>query len=144
MLTTKHIAIVKSTIPLLENGGTAITEHFYNRMFTHNPELQDIFNMSNQKTGRQKTALFEAILAYAQNIDNLTVLKHAVERITQKHTSFNIQPEHYDVVGLHLIETLRELLPEQFTAQVESAWSAAYGVLALRDPHEFNLNYQFV
>ncbi|WP_448248939.1 NO-inducible flavohemoprotein [Thalassotalea agariperforans] len=130
MLTTSHIATVKSTIPLLEAGGTAITEHFYNRLFTHNPELKHIFNMSNQKTGRQKTALFEAILAYAKNIDNLVVLKHAVERIAHKHTSFQIKPEHYDVVGLHLIETLRELLPQQFTAQVESAWTAAYGVLA--------------
>ncbi|WP_426358051.1 NO-inducible flavohemoprotein [Pseudocolwellia sp. HL-MZ19] len=130
MLTTEHINVVKSTIPLLESGGTAITEHFYKRLFSHNPELKDIFNMSNQETGRQKTALFEAILAYARNIDNLAVLKHAVERITQKHTSFHIQPEHYQVVGLHLIETLRELLPEQFTKQVEDAWTAAYGVLA--------------
>lgn len=130
MLTTEHIAIVKSTIPLLEAGGTAITEHFYQRLFTHNAELKDIFNMSNQETGRQKTALFEAILAYAKHIDNVAVLKHAVERIAQKHTSFHIQPAHYDVVGLHLIETLRELLPEQFTAEVESAWTAAYGVLA--------------
>jgi len=130
MLTTEHIAIVKSTIPLLEAGGTKITEHFYHRLFKHNPELKDIFNMSNQKTGRQNSALFDAILAYAKNIDNLTVLKMAVERITQKHTSLHIQPEHYQIVGLHLIETLRELLPEQFTEQVESAWTAAYGVLA--------------
>lgn len=130
MLTTEHINVVKSTIPLLENGGSAITEHFYQRLFKHNPELKDIFNMTNQQSGRQKTALFEAILAYAKNIDNLAVLKQAVERITQKHTSFHIQPEHYQVVGLHLIETLRELLPEQFTKQVEDAWGAAYGVLA--------------
>jgi nitric oxide dioxygenase len=130
MLTTKHITIVKSTVPLLEAGGTAITEHFYQRMFAHNPELKNIFNMSNQASGRQKTALFEAILAYAKNIDNLAVLKHAVERIAQKHTCFHIKPAHYQIVGLHLIETLRELLPEQFTADVESAWTAAYGVLA--------------
>ncbi|QBY05349.1 NO-inducible flavohemoprotein [Thalassotalea sp. HSM 43] len=130
MLTTQDIRIVKSTVPLLEAGGTAITDHFYQRMFNHNPELQDIFNMSNQHTGRQKLALFEAIAAYAKNIDNIAVLKHAVERIANKHTSFHIQPKDYDIVGHHLIETLRELLPEQFTEEVESAWTKAYGVLA--------------
>ena len=130
MLTTHHIAIVKSTIPLLEAGGSDITEHFYQRLFLHNPELKNIFNMSNQASGRQKTALFEAILAYAKNIDNISVLKHAVERIAQKHTSFHIQPAHYQVVGFHLIETLRELLPQQFTKEVEKAWTVAYGVLA--------------
>ena len=130
MLTDKHIDIIKSTIPLLENAGPALTSHFYQRLFSHNPELQDIFNMSNQKTGRQQVALFEAIAAYAKNIENLSALTSAVERIAQKHTSFNIQPDHYAIVGHHLIETLRELATAAFTPEVESAWTSAYQFLA--------------
>tara|TARA_R110000803_G_scaffold101673_6_gene169656 strand:- start:5441 stop:6622 length:1182 start_codon:yes stop_codon:yes gene_type:complete len=130
MLTDKHIAIIKTTIPLLENAGSAMTTHFYQRLFVHNPELQDIFNMSNQHTGRQQVALFEAIAAYAKNIENLSALTTAVERIAQKHTSFNIQAEHYAIVGQHLIETLRELAPEAFTPNVEEAWTSAYQFLA--------------
>jgi len=130
MLTDKHIEIIKSTIPLLENAGSALTEHFYQRLFSHNPELQDIFNMSNQQTGRQQVALFEAIAAYAKNIENLSALTSAVERIAQKHTSFNIQAEHYAIVGHHLIETLRELATEAFTPDVEDAWTNAYQFLA--------------
>ncbi|MGB2741009.1 MAG: NO-inducible flavohemoprotein [Cognaticolwellia sp.] len=130
MLTDKHIDIVKSTIPLLENAGPALTTYFYQRLFSHNPELKDIFNMSNQDTGRQQVALFEAIAAYAKNIENLSALTTAVERIAQKHTSFNIQAAHYAVVGHHLIETLRELAPDAFTADVEEAWTNAYQFLA--------------
>lgn len=130
MLTKTDIEIVKSTAPLLEQGGSLITTHFYERMFKHNPEVKDIFNMSNQHTGRQRVALFEAILAYAQNLDNLAELKQTVERIANKHASFYIQPAHYDIVGHHLIETFRELLPEQFTTDVENAWLKAYQVLA--------------
>lgn len=130
MLSKKDIELVKSTVPLLEQGGTAITEHFYTRMFANNPELKHIFNMSNQHTNKQRIALFEAILAYAKNIENISVLQAAVERIAQKHTSFNIQPQHYDIVGLHLIETMRELLGNQFSADIEQAWKTAYSVLA--------------
>jgi len=130
MLTEQHIQIVKSTIPILENAGPALTEHFYRRLFLHNPELQDIFNMSNQHSGRQQVALFEAIAAYAKNIENVAVLQTAVERIAQKHTSINIQPEHYSVVGHHLIETLRELTGDIFTADIEQAWTTAYQFLA--------------
>lgn len=130
MLTQEHINIVKSTIPLLESAGPALTQHFYQRMFSHNPELKHIFNMTHQKTGRQSVALFEAIAAYAKHIDNLAALTTAVERIAHKHTSFNIQPEHYQIVGHHLLETLRELAPEAFTQQVEEAWTAAYFFLA--------------
>ncbi|WOH38646.1 NO-inducible flavohemoprotein [Thalassotalea fonticola] len=130
MLTDAHITIIKSTIPLLENAGPELTSYFYKRMFSQNPELQDIFNMSNQHTGRQQVALFEAIAAYAKNIENLLVLTTAVERIANKHTSFNIQADHYAIVGHHLIETLRELAPEAFTSEVEEAWGSAYQFLA--------------
>ena len=43
MLTEQHIQIIKSTIPLLENAGPALTKHFYARMFSHEPELQKYF-----------------------------------------------------------------------------------------------------
>ncbi|MCP4991282.1 MAG: NO-inducible flavohemoprotein [Colwellia sp.] len=130
MLTDKHIDIIKTTIPLLEDAGPALTGHFYQRMFSHNPELQDIFNMANQHSGRQQVALFEAIAAYAKNIENLELLKTAVERIAQKHTSFNIKANHYAIVGHHLIETLRELASDAFTVDVEEAWTKAYQFLA--------------
>ncbi len=130
MLTDKHISIIKSTIPLLENAGPTLTGHFYQRMFRLNPELKNIFNMANQHSGRQQFALFEAIAAYAKNIENLVALTTAVERIAQKHTSFNIKPDHYAIVGHHLIETLRELASEAFTVDVEEAWTAAYQFLA--------------
>ncbi|WP_445945389.1 NO-inducible flavohemoprotein [Shewanella sp.] len=130
MLTESHITIIKSTIPLLEQAGPELTKYFYQRMFNQHPELQHIFNMSHQHSGRQQVALFEALAAYAKNIDNLAALTTAVERIANKHTTFNIQADHYAIVGTHLIETLRELAPEAFTADVEAAWAAAYQFLA--------------
>ena len=41
-----------------------------------------------------------------------------------------MQSHHYDIVGHHLIETLRELAPDAFTPEVEAAWTEAYGFLA--------------
>ncbi|MBU9809640.1 NO-inducible flavohemoprotein [Rahnella sp. C60] len=128
MLDSATIATVKSTIPLLAATGPKLTAHFYDRMFTHNPELKDIFNMSNQRNGDQRQALFDAICAYAANIENLAALLPAVERIAQKHTSFTIQPEQYNIVGTHLLATLDEMFsPGQ---EVLDAWGKAYGVLA--------------
>lgn len=52
----------------------------------------------------------------------------AVEKIAQKHTSFQIQPEQYNIVGGHLLATLDEMFsPWQ---EVLDAWGKAYGVLA--------------
>jgi len=130
MLTAEQISLVKSTLPLLSEAGRDVTDYFYNRMFNQHPELKNIFNMSNQRSGRQPLALFNALTAYATHIDNLPVLQQAVERIAQKHASMDIQPEQYDIVGHHLIETLKELAPNEFTPDVEDAWRAAYQQLA--------------
>jgi len=130
LLSAHTINLVKSTIPLLENAGTAVTEHFYRRMFEHNPELLDIFNMSNQASGRQQFALFNAVAAYAKNIEQPQVLLEAVERIAHKHASMLIQPEHYPIVGGHLLATLKELAPDAFSAEIEQAWAEAYEFLA--------------
>lgn len=128
MLDAQTIATVKSTLPLLAATGPKLTAHFYDRMFTHNPELKEIFNMSNQRNGDQREALFNAIAAYASNIENLAALLPAVEKIAQKHTSFQIKPEQYDIVGSHLLATLDEMFsPGQ---EVLDAWGKAYGVLA--------------
>lgn len=128
MLDAQTIATVKASIPALLATGPHLTAHFYDRMFAHNPELKEIFNMSNQRNGNQREALFNAICAYASNIENLAVLLPAVEKIAQKHTSFAVKPEQYQIVGAHLLATLDELLsPGQ---EVLDAWGKAYGVLA--------------
>ncbi len=95
--------------PLLVETGPKLTAHFYDRMFAHNPELKEIFNMSNQRNGDQREALFNAIAAYASNIENLPALLPAVEKIAQKHTSFQIKPEQYNIVGSHLLATTDEM-----------------------------------
>ncbi len=130
MLDEKNIQIVKSTAPILEENGEALTRHFYKRMFSHNPEVAPFFNPTHQQTGSQQKALAAALCAYAANIDNLEVLGNAVELITQKHVSLLIKPEHYPIVGTNLIASIKELLGDAATDEVIEAWEQAYAFLA--------------
>lgn len=130
MLSEKTISIVKSTAPILEEHGEALTRHFYKRMFSKNPEVAPFFNRTNQHAGTQQKALAAAICAYAANIDNLEVLGGAVELIAQKHASLQIQAEQYPIVGENLLASIRELLGEAATDEIINAWAEAYGFLA--------------
>lgn len=130
MLSEQTITIVKSTAPVLEEHGEALTKHFYKRMFDHNPEVAPLFNPANQFAGSQQRALAAAICAYAANIDNLEVLGGAVELIAQKHASLRIKPEHYPIVGENLLASIREVLGEAATDDIINAWAEAYGFLA--------------
>ncbi|BDH44912.1 flavohemoprotein [Salmonella enterica subsp. enterica serovar Choleraesuis] len=122
------IAIIKSTAPVIADLGPELTARFYNKMLSGHPELKDVFNASNQRNGAQSTALFNAVLAYAQNIDNLAVLLPAVELIAQKHASLLIRADQYPIVGKYLLETIDEMIHPG--DEVLEAWGKAYGMLA--------------
>lgn len=130
MLSEKTIAIIKSTVPVLEVHGVAITKRFYERMFAQHPELLNVFNHANQKQGRQQTALANAVYAAAQHIDNLGAILPAVKQIAHKHRSLGIKPEHYPIVGENLLAAIKEVLGEVATEEIIGAWAEAYGVIA--------------
>ncbi|MFT7558555.1 MAG: nitric oxide dioxygenase [Flavobacteriales bacterium] len=92
MLSQETINTVKATTSLLAEKGEAITLHFYQRLFESNPDLKNIFNQVNQKRGEQPRALADAILAYANNLDNIDMLVPVVKRIAHKHVSLGIKP----------------------------------------------------
>ncbi|NIG53407.1 NO-inducible flavohemoprotein [Chitinophaga sp. Cy-1792] len=125
-----QIELVKATVPVLKEHGRTLTTHFYQRMFTHNPELKNIFNMGNQQNGKQQAALAMAVLAYAEHIENPAVLLPVVDSIGHKHASLDIRPEHYQIVGKHLIASIAEVLGAAATAEILDAWTAAYQQLA--------------
>ena len=126
----RTIALVKATVPALEASGLEIVREMYARMF-ENPEIRDLFNQSHQDAaGAQPRALTAAILAYASNIDNLTALAPAVERIAQKHVGLQILPEHYPHVGEALLGAIKAVLGEAAAEEILAAWGDAYWFLA--------------
>ena len=130
MLTKQQIELVKATVPVLREHGVALTSHFYERMLSHNPELMQVFNMGHQRAGFQQQALAGAVLAYAENIENLPALLGAVAHIANKHVSVGIRAEHYPIVGKHLIASIKEVLGDAATPELIDAWTAAYMQLA--------------
>ena len=131
MLTAQDRAIVKSTVPLLESGGEALTTHFYQMMLAEHPEVRPLFNPANQASGAQPRALANGVLMYARHIDQLDQLGDLVARIINKHVALQILPEHYPIVGSCLLRAIEEVLGRDIaTPEVLAAWGAAYNQLA--------------
>ncbi|TQV98085.1 hypothetical protein V2A60_006224 [Cordyceps javanica] len=129
-LTQSQVDIVKSTAAVLKDQGGTITRIFYANMLAAHPELKNYFSLRNQATGAQQAALGASVLAYASYIDDLPRLAHAVERIAHKHASLFVRPEHYAIVGEHLVGAFAEVLGDALTPDVADAWTAAYAQLA--------------
>jgi nitric oxide dioxygenase len=153
-LSQKTIEIIQATAPVIRDHGVTIVSTMYRNMFRENPEVKPYFNQANQSFGENKTrasqveafndqafstkpaagsqaiSLTQAVLAYAQNIDNLGALGPAVLRIAHKHASLHILPEHYPVVGKHLLGAIKEVLGDAATDEIIGAWAEGFGFLA--------------
>jgi len=127
----KHtIEIIKATVPVLQVHGEAISIRFYERLFLQHPELRNVFNQTNQRMGRQQTALAGAVYAAALHIDDLSAILHTVRHISEKHRSLGVKPQHYPIVGENLLAAIGDVLGEAATAEIMTAWGKAYGYIA--------------
>lgn len=130
MLTQRTKDIVKATAPVLAEQGFPIIQRFYQRLFEAHPELKNVFNMAHQEQGQQQQALARAVYAYAENIEDPSSLMAVLKNIANKHASLGVLPEHYPIVGEHLLGAIRDVLGAAATDDIISAWAQAYGNLA--------------
>lgn len=130
MLSTVSKPYIDASVPVLRQHGVAITTVFYHHLFIEFPNLKNLFNMGNQAQGLQQQSLAAAVFAYAANISNPEVLTPVISRIVHKHVSLGVLPEHYPIVGRHLIGAIKEVLGDAATQPLLDAWAEAYGLLA--------------
>ena len=128
-LSLDTIRTVKATAPVLVQHGLAITIRMYERLFV-DAEIKALFDQAAQASGEQPRRLAAAIVAFAQNVDNLPALASAIERMAEKHVRSHVKAEHYPAVANALLPAIRDVLGEAATAEVLTAWGEAYGFLA--------------
>ncbi|MGY1488653.1 NO-inducible flavohemoprotein [Methylobacillus pratensis] len=130
MLSAAARPYIDASVPVLREHGLKITQTFYQNMLGTHPELKNLFNMGNQASGIQQQSLASAVFAYAANIDNPATLAPVVKRIVHKHAAVGIKPEHYPIVGTHLLGAIKQVLGEAATDELLAAWGEAYWLLA--------------
>jgi len=127
LLTEENKKIIKDTAPILKQKGEAITTRMYEIMFSNYPDAKKLFaNAPNN----QNQILARSIIAYAENIDNLSALSGAVEKIAAHHIETDVKPIHYPWVIESLLQAMSDVLGDAANEAVKKAWFAAYWFLA--------------
>ncbi|MEN8216082.1 MAG: globin domain-containing protein [Pseudomonadota bacterium] len=127
LLTEEHKKIIKDTAPVLKEKGEAITTRMYELMFSNYPDAKKLFANS---PNNQNQVLARSIIAYAENIDNLSALSAAIEKIAAHHVQTDVKPVHYPWVIESLLQAMSDVLGNAATEEVKKAWFAAYWFLA--------------
>lgn len=100
---------------------------FYDRLFELDPGLRPMFksDLSEQKRNLMTTLSFAVA-----GLKKPERILPAVRQLGARHMGYGVQEQHYQTVGQALLWTLAQGLGEQFTAEVEEAWTAVYVTLA--------------
>jgi hemoglobin-like flavoprotein len=100
---------------------------FYDRLFELDPNLRPLFRSD---LGQQKHNLMTTLAFAVAGLNKPDKILPAVRQLGARHVGYGVEDHHYQTVGEALLWTLGQGLSEQFTPQVEEAWTAAYTLLA--------------
>jgi hemoglobin-like flavoprotein len=121
------IALVRESFDLVDPIAPQATALFYANLFNADPALQRLFKGDMVVQGHR---LMEMLTLAVSHLDEPAVLMPTLRSLGQRHAGYGVQDQHYDTVGVALLETLRQGLGVAFTPEVEAAWVDVYGVVA--------------
>lgn len=124
---SKQIELVQTSFAKVAPIADTAASLFYGRLFELDPSLKPLFKSDMTEQGKK---LMMMLGAAVHNLNKLDEVVPAVEALAVRHVRYNVTPEMYDTVGEALLWTLGQGLGDDFTPEVEAAWTEVYITLA--------------
>jgi hemoglobin-like flavoprotein len=100
---------------------------FYDRLFELEPSVRPLFKSD---ISEQKKKLMQTLAVAVDGLNNIDRLVPVLQSLGARHAGYMVEDRHYDVVGEALLWTLREGLGDEFSDDVETAWTEVYTLIA--------------
>ncbi|MFL6114140.1 MAG: globin domain-containing protein [Catenulispora sp.] len=119
--------LIRESFALVADLPDKVVAHFYALVFSEHPEMRDMFP---PMMDAQRDRLFQALVRVVAEADHPDTLADYLRQLGRDHRKFGARPEHYDVVWRCLISALKRFAGPGWTAQMDTAWLAAYQLVA--------------
>ena len=128
MLTKKEIGLIKKSWGVIRNIDQAVVgDVFYSKLFFENPELRKMFPENMEAQYRKLIEMLNVIVARLEKLDEL---KSEITSMAERHVSYGVKPQHYNLVGVALIWTLQKALSDEWDDETKAAWINCYTILS--------------
>ena len=127
-MTDAEIRLVKQswrTLRAIDPG--IVGDLFYSKLFMANPSLRNLFP---KKMDEQYSKLMDMLSVIIARLDRMDELDDDIAAMARRHIQYGVRPAHYKLVGNALLWTLRQGLGQDWTLEVEQAWTKCYSNLA--------------
>lgn len=107
--------------------GEAFAAAFYERLFILSPEAKPLFAETSMDVQEQK--LLAALALVMERLREPETLTPLLKHLGERHLASQVTPEHFELGGEALLETLRLFLGDQWTPELQAAWAEGYSGL---------------
>jgi hemoglobin-like flavoprotein len=102
----------------------AFGREFYTTLLRLHPEVEPLYaHTIMEEQARKLMAMLSLVLHLLKKPE---VLATRVRRLGRRHQELGVRAEHYPIVAKALLATFASRLGEQWTAQMQAAWTEAY------------------
>lgn len=122
-----QIKLVQDSLKALMPVADEAAAMFYRRLFELDPRLRRIFQADPGRQGRQLMGMLESAVTHLRD---LQTLRSALEALGRRHVAYGVDLAHYETGRVALIWTLRKVLGDAFTKEMEFAWDETYESIA--------------
>jgi hemoglobin-like flavoprotein len=122
-----QIQLVQESFEQVKPIANVAADLFYGRLFEIDPSLRPLFKSD---LSEQKHSLMTTLAFAVAGLKRPETILPAVRQLGARHAGYGVQEQHYQTVGAALLWTLGQGLGDQFTPEVEEAWTAVYTLLA--------------
>ncbi len=119
----RELELVQTSWEKITPNSDEFVQLFYKKVFEIDPELQALFKRSMGMQGRKIMSMFDSAVEYMGQVD-----KFVPPLITagRRHIQYGVNDEDYETVRQALMQTMSEVLDEEFDSETRQAWELAY------------------
>lgn len=127
MFTAEQRNIIHATYRVASQRNDDMMKFFFERLFELDPSLETLFDNGGN---RMRDKFLKTIGTLVASIELFDKAEPSIRQIGLRHLGYNVQPEHYPLVKRAMLDALAHVLGEDYTPDVETAWTALYDVIA--------------
>ena len=123
---TNQSRLIKDSLILIQPIADQIAKSFYTHMFEIAPHTKKLFTGDME---RQGAMLMTSLSLAISGINDMQSIVPSVQALGERHISYGVKAEYYQVAAVSFLWSLEHHLGDQFTPALKEAWTVAFDSL---------------
>lgn len=119
--------LVRTSWQKVDKIAATAAKLFYGRLFELDPDLHSMF--ADADMDEQGLKLTEMISLAVSQLRQIEEVIPVLRNLGQRHITYGVHLEMYDTVGQALLWALGRGLGDEWTAELQEAWTWVYGII---------------